>query len=413
MSVVSLIKPKREVGNVPKPRIHDVGTNLENKLTFETLLKFIEENKSFILNPTRENNAVSKNSNYNNVVDSDEIDVETDSIVDIIDKNSLQKKLTMLNLGDSCSIDFLPDNLKLVLSPCFKQMFRFGIKTDREYNFIQSYIISILMCIKSSFSFLSKSTYEEFNNYAFVIITMVFQHIRSNDMDFKNYNDKNYEKAIYSHTIFTKFMRHVADLLHVNIFVIDHSHDILLFVNKNFNKYRMNIFLFQLADQYYEPVFFNEKKFIAHNHPLIIELMKNPKSVTTSIDSKFEHCEENIDSYIKEEKLTITLRDKMLEKSLLAKNRTVTNNNSNIQKPNDVPMEKPKIEEPVKESADIKCAQDKEIVAFDKKKLEKKSATEIRDLAESLSIDTNNKTNNGRHKTKIQLIDEIINVNKK
>lgn len=42
----------------------------------------------------------------------------------------------------------------------------------------------------------------------------------------------------------------------------------------------------------------------------------------------------------------------------------------------------------------------------------KKTAIEIREMAGKHGIDTNNKSNNGRHKTKEQLIDEIIKQNK-
>lgn len=434
MSLVNLIKPKNNITTTftnLKDNKNEEPMNDNNKLTFDKLLKFIEINKKEILNPSL---------NYKDeILLTKEMPLENDeNLLHVTKHNDIMKPL---DFNDAININNMPENLSNIFKNYSGIMLRFGIKYDNNNFFIcQSIIVSILVCLKNVPILLL----DEINAYISIIVNLIINQIKINnkiDKHHKNQLEKEKDNKLFEFlhnmkeltdmTLLPKLVKYIAELLHINIFILDCSTDKLCFVNTSFNPYRINIFLLQINEQYYEPIFFNEKKFLHYNCELFKQLINNPEMVyMMNSTSPFEICNfesvydsKIIDQILKRHNIVKTYQDNILERKFGINKVIKVKEIKEVKEVKEIKEEREEIKnnETISEiennfmSEDIKhdteqnkvlINTDNKPIKYDKKILNKKTAKEIRDIAQQMNISIKNINN--KNKTKLELINEII-----
>src|SRR5438874_705980 len=119
--------------SVQIPLLQSIGNkDMGNKISFDILVKFIEDNKQLLLNP------------QNDIIAEPENKVSSEPISTDID---------FIGIGDSKEISFLPDNLHNIFADFKKDMFRFGVLREirDKVTLNISLLSSILVCLKNDF----------------------------------------------------------------------------------------------------------------------------------------------------------------------------------------------------------------------------------------------------------------------
>lgn len=425
------------------PILKPIGSNNGEKLTFESLLKFIENNKEYLLNPIN---------NSDNEFEEDDQNFE-DNILLTIDEKKEDKEMKMLGLGDVDKIDYISTNLKKIFHEDLN-LIRAGVlsnipKLDNNVSFVSS----IITCLISNFNMKPQS---EQINYIKCVIEQV-------NKNFINFYTSEYKKLGWDkNTVFKdlqslklnyKTLKIYTDYFHVNIFLLNLKEDKLYFTNNIFIPFKKNLFLIQINENVFEPIFFNEKKFLQHNYEIINTIINNNNLVSIfgneGKDNKFMVQIESLEKYLSIKNIKMDFNDKLLLRRMgLMKQETEENKENNTEKilidsdVNNFEEDNEERQEDEEEDDDENCDLisetdndnnnnkynqtkvaektifykkvdeqqiSKQEIKYNKKELEQKKIDDIKNIATKLNISLKQSIKGKEKlKTKSQLIDEIL-----
>lgn len=370
--------------NIVSPMFHTLGSNNLTPLTLEGLYEFLDKNREIIANPSKQN----MNSDYEVVV--------------------ITKQLKE---NESERISHLPDKLSEIFNINSNNLIRVGV-----INYIPSiknnisFVSSLITCLDSSYS--TKSEEEQF-----LYIKSIFEHIKANiNALMKDIKTKKNDiiKKIFNYTIDDDIRKICTNLFHVNIFIIDIQNDRLEFINNTFIPYKKNIFIIKIKDDIYEPVFFNDKKFLQYNSNLINNLIDNPELVYNMV---LNVEIEDISNYLQKNDTKMDIKEKILMRKMglvedKQENKLVTTEDND-----DIKSDKfEEMNTCDDEASEIEDISDSEIFISKKKYTEKElkamKKAELESIASSLDIElTHYVKNRKRPKTKKILIENILEEN--
>lgn len=309
------------------PILKSLGNKNEEKLTFDKLLNFIENNKELILNPKNELKTELDTLDHN-LTDDNLIF----SINNVDNKNNLD--ISILEMGYVDKINFLPPNLNKLFYKNLN-LIRTGVLTNiPDMNNNISFITSILSCLMSNFNM--KSIDEQIN-YIKCIINLVYKNFNNNYAKYKLFKWKkenvldNLNKLNINYQISYLY----AEYFHINIFIIDLKEDKLYATNNNFISFKKNIFLIKINNNY-EPIYFNDKKYLQYNSDIINTILENIENVNIfdNEENKFNIHIDNLDKYLNN-KVKLDLKDKILLRKFTNNDRNnYEKDNNNIVKNN-------------------------------------------------------------------------------
>lgn len=335
-----LLKPLSNISNISninekKPFIKDTIDNdniNSKKLTFNVLLDFIKKNKQILDNP-----------------DCKKIDLNVDklNIVDEINSDHDNNDISSyLDIGNSENIKNLPVNLKTIFKDYIKDMVRYGVLqrvfiNKEELNC--SLITSILTCLTNDFIL---KPFNEQTHYVTRTLKKINTIYQSEDLDKKIYkkigiNKTNFLKSIHKLSSNTQVLKTFADFFHINLFVLDLENDLVNCAGGDvFIPYKKSLFLILIKNNYYEPLLFQERKYLTFNSPIIKHLLNYyefvnfvsyvPDKITNdnTIKKKFQIGEEDLNIYLSTSKeVRLDYKNKLLGRKMGMK---FDNNNSSI-----------------------------------------------------------------------------------
>lgn len=413
------------------PLLRQFGSS--NKITYDNLLKFINDNKEYILNPHNDDSINNSNNNF-------------------LDNNFAGNAnlRNILDIGETEKINYLPLNVDKILHLNNSSLLRTGvIESIKDTQINVSVISCILTCLSSNF--LSKSPAEQTTYISYVFNKINGYFTNNFEQEYKNFGWKKMEVSkdlqnIISH----KFLKICADFFHVNLFILNCNDDIISYIGNTFIPYKKNIFLFDLGDHSYQPLFFNDSKYLQYNSYYIQNIISNSDFINViNMDNKynspikFEISIESLEKYLSEKEIKLTFKDKMLLKKMnynkndktdIEKNDTDINdyeeiNDNNVDSieienisdidsinDNSVNSDTESDESENDETDDIITKSPTSISSvknkekYNKKLLDSKKIDELKNIATQLNI-THKINVNGKEKlkTKKQLVDDILN----
>ena len=234
------------------------------KISMDDIIKYIEQNNKFINKP----------------------------LVEKFDINDfhVEQKLEALDYKKSCKLEYLPDNLKTIIGSL--EFYRIGVISNVNIpsNIDVSYVSSVLTLMVPEFAVFSESDQIEFTETFIRKIhkesKLYFEKLEYSTL---GWNVKEFANNVKILKMGKDLMRYIADVLNINIFVIDIENDALVYVGpKTFIKYKKNIFVLRINENKYESVFLLDSNFMDHNSAIINKLTNSPYLVE-SMDCNFSN----------------------------------------------------------------------------------------------------------------------------
>jgi hypothetical protein len=290
-------------------KTHDVSTG--KKLTYDLLYDFIQKNINVFRN------------GFSNM------EIKEEDISD--SESDEEQELHKLEIGNTKNIKFSSGNLNTVFSKFYKELVRFGvlqsiIREKKEFNC--SFLTSILSCLKNNFMVKTK---QEQTSYILGLVKKMVLFYKNADFE-KNICKKyklsrstilnDLETLNYSNKLIFKL---IADFFHINIFIVDENNDNILVCGGDvFIPYKKNIVLFLINNKLFEPVLYQERKYLSYDTLLIKHLLNYYEFVEfVHFDSKtkkeFKIGEEDLKQYISAKEVKLDYKNKMLEKRMTRK----------------------------------------------------------------------------------------------
>lgn len=277
------------------PIFQSIGNTNQNnfesnkKLTFDDLLKFINDNKKYILDPDDRSPDVEYKS-------MDKYSLIIDTMQNISGAGTKIKKLQPFQtdiLKNHATIQNIFDVEKISVT-------RVGIMNDMNGKNI-SFLSSVFFLVIENFSQLYlEEQYSYINNFISLAESKLNDYIKLQKLKW------NKADALYSIKSFdfNKFIvKYVSDVLHVNIFIVTNENIILN--NTEYTKYKKNLFLIKI-DDCYEPILFNGHKYLRYDaiinsgviHPLLLMYSPGLEKTCPLVETI-----DNLDIYFKNVKL--------------------------------------------------------------------------------------------------------------
>jgi hypothetical protein len=237
------------------------------RLTTESLLTYIKKNIQIIQNPP------TVEATYDNN-DADEKN----------DKEYDETNFSPQENGNMSSMKKLPANLHTLFSDFYSDINRIGVlkKLNQKSQDNVSLYVSVLVCCKDDFVVMPQKNQEAYVKSLMDKMTVSLKGEHFTDMGYKAMGwDKNslYEdiqKCSSSKTL----LRFLADYFHVNIFLLDVENDSLYVTGGNgYVSFKKNILLLRTSENSYEPLFYDNAKYIDYDSPIIKHLLKNNEYV--------------------------------------------------------------------------------------------------------------------------------------
>jgi hypothetical protein len=265
----------------------------DKKLDLTTLVKFIKDNLELIQNP--------------------ENDLSQSIDGDATESDGEEKTYTMnpLEILASECLKKLPSNLTEIFRSHLENMTRFGVvrNMDNKTKNNISFYTSLFSCIEKDFLMQPEKNQLTYIKTLVGRLSLLVKGELFTKMNYKMFGwvsgKVSDDVAKYDVNNFT--LRLISDYFHVNLFVIDIEDDSLkASIGNNFIPYKKNIFMIRIEGNNFEPVFYNDKKFLEHDSTLIKDLLKNSDrleiydvNLKLSSDTQvFEVKEEELDKYI-------------------------------------------------------------------------------------------------------------------
>ena len=345
-----------------------VQKNQVSSITINDIIEYIESNTKFIKYSKSDDVFVDSDSDKTiaklKPLDSGnsaklEIPQVLTNLNDIFNKNILFRYGTISNVGIPSEVDIsLVSSVMSIIIPDF-----LTLKTTSQIEFIEIFVRKLNQD--------SRANYELFK---YEKLGWTVKEFVNNVRDFILKKD---------------LMRYIADLLNINLFIVDMSNDNLVYVgDKVFIKYKKNVFVLRLDDTRFEPLILNSTitktstNFMDYKSNIIKKLLQS-QFLVERMDCDLTHETEEFNFVVGKEDLTIYI-DKT----------------DDIIKPN---IDDKNDKEPNEEHEKL------EKIKVTEKELNKLSLATLKDKASELDIKLTYKKNGKiTNKTKIMLIDEII-----
>lgn len=408
----------RNPSNTTSPMVKQLysSNNInEDKLTFDKFMKFMEDNKQYLMNP-----------HFSDVPQPSE---KFHIVVPEIENKQL-------NINDSEEITNLPLNLSNIFKDCL--LIKIGVLNNiKHLKSNISILSSILTCLHNSFNSKQIAEQSSYINYIYGKLNKSFSNNQDIINNYKQYSwTKNtVEKDLKDFNVNSITLKIISDYFHVNIFVLNFADDNLSYIGGHcFVPFKKNIFLSYL-DDIFNPIFFNEDKFLCNGSTIINKLLNNKLSVKTiNFDFKsetlleFKILDENLKPYLVEPQIHIDYKTKLLMMKMgMSNHLKPLPINTQIDKPLYVltlpppviPLEiltnkSEKVIIKKLEETNTDCYDDDESdnndCSYKKNDLDLKKVQELKEIATKLNLDIKNDKN--KLKTKQQLIQEILNYKK-
>lgn len=176
----------------------------------------------------------------------------------------------------SVNINKLPEKLNNIFKMHYEYLFRMGVMKNNLANKDNvSLISSILACVS-----------ENFINQNAQIQQLYISHLTNNLVSYVNgekFIDNGYKKMgikqietanqIKNYQNTKTSMKILSDYLDVNLFLINVQSDQLL-ASSYINKFRKNIILVYLSDNYFEPIEYSAIRIFDFDHPMILKILE-------------------------------------------------------------------------------------------------------------------------------------------
>jgi hypothetical protein len=309
------------------PLLKHFGTSKDDiKLTFDTLVKFMNDIRH--IKP--------KYTNYDNVDDDIDDDIADDN-VDTDNKNTnsdksisyIKKETQTLKFGDISELKNLKPNLTNIFKSHMSIMLHCGI-IDRVQNLKKINNISLISSILTSLmgNFCNKSETEQAIyikcQYEFIIKNIYGDTFEKFDYKKYKWNIKEVYDEITILAPSVRVLRIIADIMHINIFLLDNKEDKLKYIGTDyFVPFKKNIFLLMHENNIIEPIFFKESKYLQVNSPILQYLILNPHFVHTCNFNKlpddvtiFKIQEEDLSKYLVVKPIKLNYKEKILYRQL-------------------------------------------------------------------------------------------------
>ena len=297
--------------NISNPLLKHIGKHIDEfdktttiKVTFESLVKYIMDNKDLILDP------------YSKQAECQDKEVEP----------IVPDKIEPLAFQDTSELNNLPKKLMELFSSYSNSLIRIGVLSQysRSKKILNlSPISSILSCLIGNF--INKHEDDQ-NSYIKIIHDYLVKNIFNKSFEQFGYKkfkwDQNkFYQDIVSLNFSYKLVRFIADIFHINIFILNIQNDNLEYCGSMpFVPYKKNIFLLLHSNDILEPVFFKESKYLSHNSPLITHLIANPTKVKCvnfndakpELQTPFAVDDESLNKYIPKTNTKLSYKEKML-----------------------------------------------------------------------------------------------------
>ncbi len=285
-SYVSPINQSNQISN-QSGQVIDKG----KRLTINNIIEYFEKNERFLNKPQ--------------VLTLDKGDIPT------------REKINPAHTGVKSLLKDLPTNLKSIFNTI--AFFREGpvpyvnVPSDVNISFVSS-IISLL--------FSSYGEMKDPNKIMFVeaFIKKIYKECKEffNLMDYKKLGWLSSElfKDIKIFKLTRSTLRFIADILHINVFILDVEEDTLYYVGEEkFVRYKKNIFLLKLSEDNYEPLFTQEYNYIPHDSPIIKKLINskflveymNPSLIEGNDNTDFVVGDDDLTPYMEGEEIGVDL----------------------------------------------------------------------------------------------------------
>jgi len=370
--------------------------NKGTKISFETLLQFIEANKEAF-------------GHVNSELTHTHIQEEEDTNI-----------FNILAPSESKAITFLPSNLDNIFKNFKKDIIRIGVVNNHL-----SFLSSIFYCLKNDFAIKSLQDQDYYISQIHSRLVSQFKSLYFKKLNYKKLkiDPEKFFSDLSDFKNIDQILAAVTDYLHINVFVLNIEQDKLVYVNRQgFVPYKKNIFLVSIDDKHYEPLCFKSMKYISYDSQIIKFLLENSQLITLmnlTSEQEFVDFTEDLSNYTTDTKITVNYQDKLLarrmglfkEPKLESVPETTKSILSVVVNPvNDEYLSEDNgITEDNDMTEDIILEPTSTVIKYDKILLQKKTVKELQNIADTLtiSLDTNI---DGKKKKKIksQLIDEIV-----
>ncbi len=249
---------------------NNIQDNEGKKISIDDIIKYIEQNNKFINKPIIEK-------------------------FDTNDDFNVELKLEALDYKKSCKLEILPENLKSIIGNI--EFYRIGVISNVNVpsNTDVSYVSSVLTLMVPEFAIFSESDQIEFTE---TFIRKIHKESKQNYEKFEyallGWNIKEFANNVKILKVGKDLMRYIADVLNINIFVIDIENDAMVYIGtKPFIKYKKNIFVLRINENKFESVFLLDSNFMDHNSS-IINKITNSSYLVETLDCNFNNKIEDL-----------------------------------------------------------------------------------------------------------------------
>lgn len=285
----------------------DSRSDMGKKIDIQDIVTYIEKNKKFIDAP--------KN---------DSLGFMEDDLKEI--------KIDPMNYNKIGTLDNLPTNLSSVFGSV-NNLKRLGVihnvQIPSEMDI--SFVSSLFSVIIDDFIKMKESEQIEFTE---IFIRRIHKESRDKYIEYEysklGWELKEFANNIKTFTIGKDILRYIADYLFINIFIIDVEADSLVYVGeKKFIKYKKNIFILKLKNNWFEPVLMSDVRHCEFNSSTVKKLV-NSRFLVERLDCDFTNEKEEFNFIVGQDDLERFLpkidEDKITEKNNeIDKNVSISN----------------------------------------------------------------------------------------
>lgn len=222
------------------------------------------------------------------------IDAPKNDTIGFLEDDQKDIKIDLLNYNKSGNLENLPNSLSTVFGSVnnFKRLgVIHHVQIPAEIDI--SLVASLLSIVVDDFIKLKESEQIEFTE---IFIRKIHKEAREKYIEFGyeklGWKLKEFVNNVKTFTLCKNILRYVADYLFINIFIIDIEADSLVYVGeKNYVKYKKNVFILKLGDSWFEPVLVPNTKYFEYSSSTIKKLV-NSKFLVERMDCDFTNEKE-------------------------------------------------------------------------------------------------------------------------
>lgn len=285
-------------------------------------------------------------------------------------------------------------------------------KSSKDYNItFKSLFLSVLYCLKDNLKQLTDEVLEDF-------IVNTNKYIQLADLPSLNIKKIALNRNLKSHKVDYDVIRFLSDYLHVNIFIFDEkiSDNRIIYCDNNFVPFKKNIILL-LDNNIYYPVITNNYKIFKFNQSFMKFALSDISKIITYNNLDLNLTQEDLTKYINQEDLTKFNNQKnianIIDINIQEQPNIIKDNNDNLSIINGFDDQySPTEKDDNNSDADSEDSEDNDNTELNNKieKYMNYSLKDLQKMSKDNNIDIKNKL--GKFKTKKDLVDNLINLNK-